>query len=85
MPTFNKYVDVDPEEFLEKCTDENVRELVELIKSEYSGFLGINEQRNRWSIGEQEFESCLYALHGKWNMLTSEEEQIVKSIAKRFV
>jgi hypothetical protein len=36
------------------------------------------------SAGEHAFENQLDKLHGKWNMLTKEEEEAIYSIAKRF-
>lgn len=89
MPNFEQAtfveVDVTPEEFLDECSDEEIKELVDLLKSDYPEFLDIDERLERRSIGEREFEDTINALHNKWNMLSTEEEETIKNIAKRFL
>jgi len=86
MPTFTQEVEVhiDVKEFIEGCSDYNkdwlIKFLIEdgLIKSDSR----INEYN--YSIAEADFEQALDKLKGKYNMLTSEEEQIVIKLASRF-
>lgn len=40
--------------------------------------------KNRISIPESEFEESLDKLHGKWCILSKEEEEIIIKMAKRF-
>jgi hypothetical protein len=84
MPT----VDVDIEDFLFSCTDSEKRKLIKLLGQDghYTDEL-VKERiiEVRRSVAEQEFQEHLNALDGKWNLLTSEEEHTIKSIAKRFI
>lgn len=45
----------------------------------------LNLMRSKFSVGEYGFEKSLLELHGKWNQLTTEEENTIIKIAKRFV
>lgn len=87
MPTFEQAtfveVDVTPQEFLDECTEEDLTELVHLLKEEYPEYLDSNHHTR--SIGEQEYEAMINALHSKWNMLSSEEEEAIRAVAKRFL
>lgn len=90
MPTFTQEVEVhiDVEEFIDSCSQYNkdwlIKLLIEdgLIKSDSR----INESSKQYnySIAEADFEQALDKLKGKYNMLTSEEEQIVIKLASRF-
>lgn len=88
MPIFTENVDFDlqigPQEFLEQCTDEDIEELVSLLKENHPEYLD-SEYLAQRSVGEQEFEATINALHGKWNMLSSEEEEAIRNVAKRFL
>ena len=86
MPYFEKEAEfeIDPEEYLDQCSGDDIKELVSILKDTYPEYLDANYY-NSFSVGEQEFENTLNALHGKWNSLTTEEEQLVRSVAKRFL
>lgn len=88
MPTFEQATivehEVTPQEFLEECTDSEIEELVDLLKLDYPEFLDRNFLERR-SVGEQEFEAMVNSLHGKWNMLSSEEEETIRAVAKKFL
>lgn len=82
MPKFEAELDIDPEEYVDRCSDKEKRELAALLLQQ--GYELTKESHKGNSISEQEFEEHLYALKGKWNLLTSEEEQTIKNVAKRF-
>lgn len=88
MPIFEQATivenEVTPQEFLDECTQDELDELVNLLKDDYPEYFD-SEQSNKQSVGEQEFETMLNVLHGKWNMLSAEEEESIKNIAKRFL
>ena len=88
MPYFeyDGEIDVDVDEFLNACSSNDIKELIQalvedghLTKSALGGIIANNQ-----SASESEFETALNKLHGKWNSLTSEEEEKIINIAKRF-
>jgi hypothetical protein len=86
MPTFySEDVDIDPSEFLSACSSREKEELIdELIEDGYiSKTCRVNVSYN-YSVSESLFEEALQKLHGKWNMLTKEEEEAIIKIANRF-
>ena len=86
MPTFSSDdFDIDPEEFVNSCTSSEIKELLQyLIEEEYIKPGSIQDYETPPSIPEQEFEEALNKLHGKYRTLSTEEEEAVKAIAKRF-
>ena len=86
MPTFySEDIDIDPSEFLSACSSSEKDELInELIED---GYISKNCRVNfsyDYSVPESFFEEALRKLHGKWNMLTKEEEESIIKIANRF-
>jgi len=88
MPRFTEYdapvdveIDISVEEFFDEMDDEERREMFEFLIED--GTLSA-VSRTKISAAENEFETALTKLHGKWNLLSSEEEQIIFKIAKRF-
>lgn len=82
MPEFEAELDVDPAEYVDCCSDKEKRELVTLLLQQGYGLTTESPKGN--CISEREFEEHLNALSGKWNLLTLEEEQTIKNVAKRF-
>jgi hypothetical protein len=83
MPTFSS--DIDAEEFVTSCTSREIKELLRyLIKEDYIKADSILDYGTSFSIPEQDFENALNKLHGKYTTLSTEEEEIIKAIAKRF-
>jgi hypothetical protein len=75
-------VDVSVNEFLSQCSTRERDQLIQLLIDDDD----IREDRkiSDWCPSEEIFEENLNILHGKWNRLTNEEEQIIMNIAKRF-
>ncbi len=90
MPTFTQEVEVniDVEEFIDNCSQYNKEWLIKLLIEEglIKSDSKINESSKQYnySIAEAQFEEALNKLSGKWNMLTSEEEQLIIKLASRF-
>ena len=87
MPTFYaEDIDIDPEEFLSSCNTSEKEELIKALIED--GYLkkdcreGFEDQK--YSVSEAFYQEALNKLHGKWNMLTKEEEETILNIAKRF-
>jgi hypothetical protein len=86
MPTFYaEDVDIDIDKFLSACSSRETEELIDALIED--GYLIKNCRANSTlydSVSESFFEEALRKLHGKWNMLTQEEEEIILKIASRF-
>lgn len=87
MPTFYPDVedmDIDVDDFLNACSSKEIDELVEALIEDGHISKKAKLSYELYSAPETEFEEALEKLHGKWNTLTSEEEQAILAIAKRF-
>lgn len=80
MPIFEYYLegryirkDITVNEFISEC---DLREIKEIIHHIFGN--------KEMSIGEQLFEECLMSLHNKWNQLSSDEEEQIMEIGKKF-
>lgn len=85
MPYFEQEIDVS--DFLYECRSKEIKEIIDILIDR--GHLpesvrGISNSSVQLSVAESEFEDALYKLHGKWNNLTSEEEQTIINISKKF-
>jgi hypothetical protein len=85
MPTFyGEDIDIDVDDFLNACNGNEKDELIAaLIEDGYISKSQVDSHKEM-SASEEIFEEHLDALHGKWNRLTKEEEEIIMVIAKRF-
>ena len=91
MPTFYvDEIDIEPYEYVESCSKKERKELIEeLIESGYlppsvKNFGEPDEKKNGFHPAEFMYESALDKLHGKYTVLTKEEEDIILKIANRF-
>ena len=95
MPTIRQYdvpveaevtvdFDVDVEEFLEDCDEDEIQEVVDWLGN--NGHLRPIDidKSERVSVSEAEYMEALGKLYTKWNMLSKEEEQTILNLAKRF-
>jgi hypothetical protein len=86
MPYIDGF-DLEVDEFLNSCSGKDLRNIITylidtgLIKDEQI----VKKERGRISTPEQMFNTYLNALNGKWNRLTTEEEDSIVKIAKKFV
>lgn len=86
MPTFyGDQLEISVPEFLNACSSSEKQELIRLILGKNRNQLNKSyKEFEKMSVGEELFEENLYALHGKWNVLSNEEENTIVKIAKRF-
>lgn len=85
MPYFEQEIDVS--EFLYECRSREIKEIIEsLIDAGHlpESVRGISNSSPQVGAAECEFEDALYKLHGKWNVLSAEEEQTIINLSKRF-
>jgi hypothetical protein len=69
---YGEYMVISPREFLDSCTNTEKNQLRRLLIGE------------DMSVSEKIFEEHLEAIHGKWNVLSSEEEEQIMKIGKKF-
>jgi hypothetical protein len=89
MPYFDfskdKFISV--EEFLDACRSKEIDDLIQgLINDGHllNNARHISNAKEFNSPSESFYEDALDKLHGKWNMLSQEEEQLILNIANRF-
>lgn len=87
MPYFDYdgSVDVDIDDFLTACSSSEINDLIDALEED--GYIKPSQRildDPKVSAPEQLFEEALDKLHGKWNMLTKEEEQIIMLLANKF-
>ena len=84
MPTFETdCIRVNPDEFVQACTERELKELVNyLVKENLVSEKIITPQHRGYD--EQVFEESLEKLSGRWNMLSPDESEFISTIAKRF-
>lgn len=77
--------DVDVNDFLDSCSEDDIQEIIERLIE--NGFLTAKEIKSPndspRGYDESVYESSLDKLHGRWNMLSSEEEQQILKISNR--
>ena len=89
MPYFDFSTDefISVEQFLEACRSKEIDDLIQgLIDDGHlpDNVTKISNAKEFNSPSESFYEDALDKLHGKWNMLSQEEEQLILNIANRF-
>jgi hypothetical protein len=88
MPYFDYEgeVDIDVDDFLSACSSSEIKEIISALIED--GHLPKSSLQTVNSSGicvaEFEFEDALDKLHGKWGVLSKEEEEAIMKISKRF-
>lgn len=87
MPYFDYdgSIDVDVDDFLSACNRSEINDLIDALEED--GYIKPSQRildDPKVSVPEQLFEEALDKLHGKWNQLTKEEEQIIMLLANKF-
>ena len=87
MPYFDYEgdINIDVDDFISACDSRDIKDLIEALVED--GHLPKSvletEVNNVAGVAESEFENALDNLRGKWNRLTTEEEEIIVKISKR--
>lgn len=82
---FDADVDLSVEEFVDECSDSEIKELITYLKdmdylsSDMTG-TGVVDK----SINEIEYETMVTKLHGRYHSLTDEEYEGLKKLTSRF-
>lgn len=89
MPYFDYEGDihVHVDDFISACNSREIKELIEALVEDGhlpQSVLNTTTGNGGSGIAESEFENALDKLHGKWNVLTNDEEEVIVKISKRF-
>lgn len=80
------YIDVEIDEFLDSCSKREIQQIINvLIKDGWINKSDTEPEDSKFRGSDEKiYEEALKKLHGKWNVLTKEEEEIILKISKRF-
>ncbi len=84
MPEFETYIDIDPDEFIDNCSEREIGELIEsLVESGYLTKTATTKPSEK-SVLDLEWDEIMDKLIRNRVMLSNEEEEMIRTIAKRF-
>ena len=75
-------VDVNVKDFLEDCSDYEIDEIIQWLKNK--NYLKGSSIIDQVSVAESEFIEALDKIYTKWNVLSTEETELIINISKRF-
>ena len=85
MPRFyTDDLDIDVDEYLSACSPREIKKLINKLVEE--GHITKSDilSETKMSAGEHVYENKLDKLHGKWNRLSKEDEEMIIKIADKF-
>lgn len=93
MPTIRQYdvpveaevtvdFDVEVEEFLDECDESEIDKIIQWLKNKI--YLKGSSIIDQVSVAESEFIEALDKIYTKWNVLSTEETELIINISKRF-
>ena len=84
MPRFfTEELDIDVDEFLESCSTNEIKEVIDWLEEDGQLEHGFNIT-GRESMNERIFLDSLFKIKDNWMGLSKEEEEIILNISKRF-
>lgn len=91
MPTFYvEDIDIEPSEYVQTCSYSDIKELIEELvdaghlPQSIKNMISKKDKKERgFHPAEATYESSLDKLHGKYSVLTQEEEETILKIASR--
>ena len=84
MADFRTYVDIEPKEFVDNCSDGEIEELVDiLIEEGYLDGIPVTSDRHH-NILDEEWAKTISKLNRSRLLLSNDEEMTIKNIANRF-
>ncbi len=89
MPEFSAEVDIDPSEFIDSCSQRELKRLVEILEED--GYIQPSEETTsknngvrRPNINDQTFWDSLARLAKCRDLLTLKEESFINNLANKF-
>jgi hypothetical protein len=84
MAEFSAYVEIEPAEFVENCSNQEIEELVDiLIEEGHLDGMPVTSDRHH-NLLDEEWSKMVGKLIKSRLFLSNEEEMIIKNIANRF-
>ena len=84
MAEFSTYVNIEPAEFVENCSNQEIEELVDiLIEEGHLDGMPVTSDRHH-NLLDEEWAKTIGKLMKSRLFLSNEEEMIIKNIANRF-
>jgi hypothetical protein len=84
MANFETYVDIEPGEFIENCSREEIKELVDiLIEEGHLDGMTVTSDRHH-NLLDEEWSKTIGKLNRSRLLLSNDEEMTIKNIANRF-
>ena len=88
MPEFETYVDVDVDEFWSMCSRREKESLIDSLVDDGSVIRtspkGSNPEEHLPSIPDLEWQESLNVLSQNRNLISVEDEELIKKIAKKY-
>jgi hypothetical protein len=80
MPDFSTYIDIDPYEYVEECSRQELQELIGILKQ---GDLWEETKTDNMNILDMEWNEVIKKLANSRLQLSTEDEEIIKQIANK--
>jgi hypothetical protein len=80
MPDFSTYIDIDPYEYVEECSRQELQELIGILKQ---GDLWEETKTDNMNILDMEWNEVIKKLANSRLQLSTEDEDIIKQIANK--
>lgn len=84
MADFRTYVDIEPKEFVDNCSDGEIEELVDiLIEEGYLDGIPVTSDKHHNNL-DVEWNGYISKLKNSRLLLSNEDEETIKRIASKF-
>jgi hypothetical protein len=80
MPDFSTYIDIDPYEYVEECSRQELQALIGILKQ---GDLWEETKTDNMNILDMEWNEVIKKLANSRLQLSTEDEEIIKQIANK--
>lgn len=88
MPDFSTYIDIDPSEYLDACSQNEIDEIIDelIVEGHLSRFNGkVVQNKEKNSILDLEWDEVLTKIRNSKHLLSNEDEIIIINIANKLV
>jgi hypothetical protein len=87
MPDFSTEIDIDAWDYISACSNREVKELIEVLIEQghldsFNGQVKVTNPQN--NLFDDEWWELLVKLRDSRNLLSNDEESLIKNIANRF-
>ena len=80
MPDFSTYIDIDPYEYVEECSRQELQELIGILKQ---GDLWEETKTDNMNILDMEWNETIKKLANGRVQLSNEDEDMIRKIANK--